>query len=121
MDIAKMKARADALRPRLDELRRAMKARLAACSPNAMEGGKTLREAFDLMVDADNNADALKEATGLAWGFGPYDARFLHSLRDQQAGVGCAQRDLTRQQLSVMRNVLMSEAYLTQITLLLSE
>jgi len=118
MDIETMKARAEAHRPRLDELKLIAKARLEACSPGSLQGAEALREAFDLIATAESNATALLEATGLVWGFGPFDARFLGSLRDQVQGIGLAQRDLTRAQLATVRTMLVADKYTTQLALL---
>lgn len=70
-----------------------------------------MREVFTLVMDAERNADALAQATGLVWGFAPFDVRFLSSLRDQQ-------RPLTRSQLGTFRTMMMGEAYITQVALL---
>lgn len=99
--------------PSIDQLKAQAEQQLCAC-PDAL-----VREAFDALVFIDLNADAFAQRIeGVAWGFAPHDARFLRDLRDQTRGVGQAQKDLTRPQVKVLRNILSRDPCLTQVAAL---
>ena len=104
--------------PSIEQLKTQVAQQLCACPAAACPDAVVL-QAFDALIFIDLNTDVFAQRIkGVSWGFAPHDARFLHDLRDQMRGVGQAQKDLTRRQLKVLRNILSRDPCLTQLAAL---